>query len=92
MKRARKRNQNKIIPVSKGAGLLLLAYVIGNAVQLVLHAVCIDFWESWQIPFCAAGGFLFAVAILSGMIVAGRDVDVDFDVNPAETHYEDMQK
>lgn len=54
---------------------LLIAFVLGQAVQIVCHAVCINFWERWQIPFCAAAGFLIALAVFAGAWISRSPVE-----------------
>ena len=46
---------------------IFVAFLIGQAVQVVLHALCFNYWQSRQIPFVIAGGFLVAVAVMWGM-------------------------
>lgn len=64
---------------------LLVAFILGQAVQVILHAVCLDYWEQYQIPFCVAGGLLVAVAVFAGVRMAYREF------SDAGTHWEDMQ-
>ena len=49
---------------------LLIAFVAGQAVQVICHAVAINLWSYRQIPFCLAGGFLIAVAVFAGIRIA----------------------
>lgn len=52
--------------MNKKTTKILAAFALGQAVQLVCHAVSFNFWQQYQIPFCAAGGFLVAVAVFAG--------------------------
>ena len=61
---------------------LLIAFICGQAVQLVCHAVALNLWEYRQIPFCLAAGFLVATAVFAGMRIATRESVI---------RYEDMQ-
>ena len=55
---------------------ILLAFVAGQAVQLVMHGMCISFamWDNRRIAFCIAGGFAIFFAVLMGVRIA-RNVD-----------------
>lgn len=53
--------------------VILAAFVVGQLVQLLAHALTIDLWASRQIPVCAAAGFLVAVAVLAGMYIMMRE-------------------
>lgn len=64
---------------------IILSFVLGQGAQLILHAACLDFWAQYQIPFCAAGGFLLTVAVFAGARIAYKDA------NDAGTKWEDMQ-
>ena len=57
----------------KNSVKVMIAFILGQATQVVIHAVSFNFWESRQIPFCIAGGFLVAVAVFMGMRVAKQD-------------------
>lgn len=80
MARTRKRQTNSAVR-------LLIAFLLGQGVQLVIHAVCFNYWEQYQLPFCAAAGFLVAVAVFAGMRVATREAESA----AAHIRYEDMQ-
>lgn len=51
---------------------ILVAYVAGQATQLVVHGMALSFnmWNNRQIPFCLAAGFVVFFAILSGVLIA----------------------
>ena len=52
--------------MNKGTIKVLVAFIAGQAVQIVCHAVSFSFWENRQIPFCVAAGFLIALAVFAG--------------------------
>ena len=60
--------------MNRNSILILAAFALGQAVQILFHALSMDLWPSRQIPVCAAAGFLVAVAIFGGMWVAWRDM------------------
>lgn len=51
---------------------VLLAYVAGQATQIVIHAMCLanNMYNYRQIPFCLAAGFVLLFAIVSGVWIA----------------------
>ena len=51
---------------------ILVAFVAGQATQLVVHGMALSFnmWNNRQIPFCLAAGFVVFFAILSGTLIA----------------------
>ena len=49
---------------------LLIAFLAGQTVQVIMHAVALNLWAYRQIPFCVAGGFLVAVAVFAGIRMA----------------------
>lgn len=51
---------------------VMIAYVLGQATQLILHGVCVStsVWLNRHIPFCAAGGVLVLVAVICGVALA----------------------
>lgn len=51
---------------------VLIAYVLGQATQLVIHGMCLanNMYNYRQIPFCLAGGFVILFAVVSGVIIA----------------------
>lgn len=59
--------------MNKKTAKVLVAFVLGQIVQIVCHAVSFNFWQQYQIPFCAAGGFLVAVAVFAGAWVSRQN-------------------
>lgn len=57
----------------KKSTAIMLAFVLGQGVQIVCHAVALNLWEYRQIPFCLAAGFLVAVAVFAGVNIARGD-------------------
>lgn len=51
---------------------VLLAYVAGQATQIVIHAMCLanNMYNYRQIPFCLTAGFVLFFAIVSGVWIA----------------------
>ena len=51
---------------------IVVAFVAGQITQLVIHAVALNWnlWNSQQIPFCMAGGFIILFALLAGIRIA----------------------
>ena len=60
----------------------LLWFTVGQALQLVLHALFFNFWESQQLSLCAAAGFVVLVFFFAGSWTTAKD-----DGN----HWEDLQ-
>lgn len=52
---------------------IIIAFAAGQIVQLIIHAVALNLWNSRQIPFCMAGGFLVLFALIAGAYVAQTD-------------------
>ena len=52
---------------------ILVAFVLGQLVQIICHVVSMNFWDSQRIPFCAAGGFLVAVAVFAGAWISRQN-------------------
>lgn len=52
---------------------ILLAFVIGQAIQVVFHAVSFAYWESQRIPFCIAAGVIITAAVFMGVRIAARE-------------------
>lgn len=52
---------------------LLIAFILGQAVQVILHAVSMNFWENRRILFCCAAGFLVAVAVFAGVCITKEE-------------------
>ncbi len=51
---------------------ILVAYVMGQATQLVIHGVVLanNMYNYRQVPFCLAGGFVILFAVISGVWIA----------------------
>lgn len=56
---------------------IIIAFAAGQAVQLIVHAVALNLWNSRQIPFCMAGGFLVLFALIAGAWAAKLDKPVE---------------
>lgn len=54
---------------------LIIAFTLGQATQLVMHGMALSFnmWNSRQIPFCMAGGFVILFAVIAGAFIAGGE-------------------
>lgn len=71
-----KHQQNRTITNISCRGVrVLIAFVLGQAVQLIVHAVALNFnmWSSKQIPWCAAAGFIITVAVFAGIRIAVKE-------------------
>lgn len=55
---------------------LFLAFVLGQLLQLMLHAAGLSFFPKAQLMLCAAAGLLFALALFIGAAVANREPHV----------------
>lgn len=58
---------------------LLIAFILGQAVQVVLHAVSMNFWENRRILFCCAAGFLVAVAVFAGVMITKEEKPLTYE-------------
>lgn len=58
---------------------LLIAFILGQAVQVVLHAVSMNFWENRRILFCCAAGFLVAVAVFAGVCITKDEKPMSYE-------------
>ena len=58
---------------------VILAYVAGQATQLVIHAMVLNnnMYSYRQVPFCAAGGFVILFAVIAGVWLASKDESAD---------------
>ena len=54
---------------------VLIAYVLGQVTQLVVHAVALNLWYGRQIPFCLAGGFIVLFALIAGVVLSETEGD-----------------
>lgn len=70
---------------------VLVAFIAGQAVQLVVHAVALNLWSSRQIPFCLAGGFIVLVALICGIVLSDSET-VKQEGNHEKKTYEDYAK
>lgn len=52
---------------------VLVAYVLGNAVQIVLHALAKNTYMARPILFCAAAGFLVFAAVVFGAVLSAGE-------------------
>ena len=85
MNKKNRKNNFVLIDMSKRGVRCLIAFILGQVIQLILHGTCFNYWQQYQIPFCIAGGFLVVIAVLAGVIAANGDKKDEI------THYEDMQ-
>ena len=60
---------------------VLVAYVLGQVTQLIIHAVSMNLWQSRQIPFCLAGGFIVLFALIAGVALCESE-----DINGKPEH------
>ena len=62
----------------KSSTKILIAFVVGQATQLVIQAVTISFamWDNRRIPFCIAAGFIIFVALLMGVRISARETAI----------------
>lgn len=77
----RQRKHDRII--TGAAANRLLWFTVGQALQLVLHALFINWWDSYQIPLCAAAGFVVLLFFFAGSWTAAKD--------DGGNHWEDLQ-
>lgn len=68
---------------------VILAYVAGQATQLIIHAMCLNnnMYVYRQIPFCMAGGFVILFAVIAGAWLASRDEAADAKHNKSYMDY-----
>lgn len=59
----------------KNSTKILIAFLIGQAVQVVIQGVEIGFamWDNQRIGFSLAAGFLIFAAVLGGVRIAARE-------------------
>ena len=55
--------------MSKNSGRILLAFVVGQGMQLVLALLAKVSYMNRPILFCLAAGFILALAVVAGMRV-----------------------
>ena len=72
MNKKRKKTMEMSVAARRSAKLLI-AFLLGQAVQLIVHSVALNLWEYRQIPFCASAGFLVAVAVFMGIRIAVKE-------------------
>lgn len=64
--------------ISKGirnSTKILIAYVLGQITQIIIHAVELSFnmWATKQIGFAAAAGFLIFFAVFMGVRISAKE-------------------
>lgn len=52
---------------------LFLAFVLGQLLQLMLHAAGLSFFPKTQLMLCAAAGMMIALALFIGAAIARRE-------------------
>ena len=50
--------------------IIFVAFLLGQGVQLLAHGLSLQLLYPWQIPVCAAAGFLVTVAVFAGVYLA----------------------
>lgn len=60
---------------------VILAYAAGQATQVIIHAMCLNnnMYAYRQIPFCIAAGFVILFAILTGVFIAQKGLEDDYE-------------
>ena len=66
------KKRNLIFVTNRGA-CRLIWFVVGQLVQILLHALFLDWWEQYQIPLCAAGGFVIFFFFFAGAWITARE-------------------
>ena len=59
--------------ISKRTMRVLIAYLMGNGVQIILQTLAKNTWMDRPILFCIASGFLVFIAIVAGVTLATAD-------------------
>lgn len=77
-----KKKRNYIFITNRGV-CRLIWFAVGQGVQLLLHGLFLNWWEQYQIPMCAAGGFIIFFFLFVGCWVTAKERE--------QTHWEDMQ-
>lgn len=54
---------------------IIIAFAVGQIIQVVLHATCFNWWGKYQLPFCIAGGVIILAAVIAGAWLAYRGVE-----------------
>lgn len=62
----------------KQSAKVIVAFILGQAVQVICHAVALNLWAYRQIPFCLAGGFLVTVAVFLGTRIGKEEKPVSY--------------
>lgn len=63
---------------------ILLAYAAGQATQLIIHAMVLNnnMYAYRQIPFCCAAGFTILFALITGVFIAQRGAEIEYEEEP----------
>lgn len=71
-----KHQQRKtLVSVSCRGWRVLTAFILGQVVQLIIHATALNFnmWNHNQIKWCSAAGFIVTVAVFAGIRIAVKE-------------------
>lgn len=55
---------------------MFVAFIIGQLLQLALHATCLNYFPAEQVPICAIAGAMIAATLLVGVGVAKRETRI----------------
>lgn len=55
---------------------MFLAFMIGQLLQLALHATCLNYFPYQQVPVCIAAGAMVAITLVVGVTVAKRETRI----------------
>lgn len=64
---------NKQKRISRRTAKVLIAYLLGNCVQIILHTLAANNYMMRPILFCIAAGFLVFLAVVSGVTLANSE-------------------
>ena len=66
--------KKNMVYISNRGACRLIWFAVGQGLQLVLHKLFLNWWEQYQIPLCAASGFVVFLFLFIGCWITAREV------------------